>query len=227
LDSEAADRVEADVREEQRAWPLPESRAQQADQQQEHREVPQRLVEERRVEEVELRVAERAMLGRDVELPRQIGRSAEGFFVEEIPPSADGLPEHHRWRGDVEPAQNRNPPAVREPRADQRPDDEAAVHRESTSPHRDDLRRMAAVVVPVEDALVEPRARESRQDRPLPGADDVVGRQTFALGFAIAEPEPDDDRGGHEDAVPTNHDRTDLERDRAPRTPSDVEPRTP
>src|SRR5262249_57822523 len=109
----------------------PEPGAQQAHQQEERREVPERLVEERRMEVVELRVAERAMLGRDVELPRQIGRPPEGFFVEEVTPAADGLPEHHRRPGDVEPTHNRNPPALREPPANRRPDDETTVHRDT------------------------------------------------------------------------------------------------
>src|SRR5206468_3979971 len=82
-----------------------------------------RLVEEGRMEVLELGVAERAVLGRDVELPRQIGRPPEGLFVEEIAPAADGLSEHHRRGGHVEPAENRQPPPIREPRADQRPDD--------------------------------------------------------------------------------------------------------
>src|SRR5437879_1886756 len=50
LDGETADRVETDVREEQSARPMPEPRAQNSDEQQEDREVPDRLVEEGRVE---------------------------------------------------------------------------------------------------------------------------------------------------------------------------------
>src|SRR5207245_10612023 len=75
------------------------------------------------------------------------------------------------------------------------------MHREAALPHRDDLRWIAAVVVPVEDDLVDTRAREARQDRPLSGADDVVGRKAFALGLTVAEPQPDDEGGGHENDV--------------------------
>src|SRR5436309_3537348 len=225
LDGEAADRVKADVREEEGAGARPQARAQQTDEQQEDDEIPQRLVEEGRMEVLELGVAERAVLGRDVELPRQIGRPPEGLFVEEIAPAADGLSEHHRRGGHVEPAENRQPPPIREPRADQRPDDETAVHGEAAFPHRDDLRRIAAVVIPVEDDLVEPRAGEPRQNRPLSGADDVVGRHAFAPSLAIAEPESDDDRPGHEDALPAADDRTALERDTA-RSPHAEPPNT-
>src|SRR5262249_33894002 len=84
-------------------------------------------------------------------------------------------------------------------------------------PDRYDLAWIAAVVIPVEDDLVEPRADETRQDGPLPNAHDVVGRQPFALGLAVAEPEPDDDRRRHEDAVPADDDGADLEGDGARR----------
>ncbi len=164
---------------------------------------------------LELGVAERAVLGRDVELPRQIGRTAEGFIVEEVAPPADRLAEYHVGPHDIEAAQDRELPPVREPHTEQRPHDQAAVHGEPAFPDGDDLPRIPAVVIPVEGDLVEPRTDQTGQDRPLPGADDVVGRKIVSLGLAVAEPESDDDRGGHENAVPADDDRTDLERDRA------------
>src|SRR4029450_3367514 len=193
LDREAADRVETDVGKEQGTRAAAEPRAQPADQHQEDDEVPDRLVEKRRVEELVLRVAQGTMLRRDVELPRQIGRPAKGLLVEEVSPAADRLPQDHRRRRHVEAAEDRHVPAPRQPDADERAHDQAAVHGEPALPDRDDLGRIAAVVVPVEDDLVEPRADETGQDTPLPPADDVVGRRPFALGLAIAEPEPDDD----------------------------------
>src|SRR6266850_3539460 len=211
LDREAADRVETDVGEEQRTRAPTEPRTQPPDQHQKDREVPERLVEKRRVKELVLGVAEGTMLRRDVELPRQIGGPAEGFLVEEVPPAADRLAQHHRGRRHVEPAEDRHVPAPRQPHADQRAHDQSAVHGEPALPDGDDLGRIAAVVVPVEGDFVEPRADEARQDGPLPDADDVVGRQPFALGLAVAEPEPDDDRRCHENAVPADDDGTDLE----------------
>src|SRR5256885_16400298 len=71
------------------------------------------------------------------------------------------------------------------------------------------------------DHLVEPRADDAGEDRPLPHADDVVGGQALALRLAMRDPEPDHDRGRHEDAVPADgerpepEDRRDLERDGA------------
>src|SRR2546425_8628585 len=81
FDREAADRVETDVGEEERPRARGEPRAQPSDEQQKDREVPERLVEERRVKVLELGVAEGTVFGRDVELPRQGGWTAEGFLV--------------------------------------------------------------------------------------------------------------------------------------------------
>jgi hypothetical protein len=91
------------------------------------------------------------------------------------------------------------------------------VDREPTFPHRDDLRGVLAVIVPVEDHLVEPCADESREDRPLRRADDVVGGQPFLPCARVPEPEPGEDGGGHEDAVPPDDDGADLEGDGAGR----------
>src|SRR5438128_1782170 len=59
LDRETADRVEADVGEEERARAAGEPRAEPADEKAEHHEVPDRLVEKRRVEVLVLAEAER------------------------------------------------------------------------------------------------------------------------------------------------------------------------
>src|SRR5438034_69693 len=214
---EATDRVEADVAEEERAGAAGESRAEPGDEKPEHHEVPDRLVEEGRVEVLVLAVAELAVRRRDVELPRQVRRTAVGLLVEEVPPAPDRLAERDRGRRHVEAAQDRKPPAVREPRADERAQDQPAVDREAAFPDRDDLPRIPAVVVPVERDLVEPRPHEAREDRPLTAADDVIGRQALAFGLTVAEPEAGDDRRRHQNPVPADDDGTELERDRTGR----------
>ena len=190
---------------------LAQARPQPHDEREEHGEVPQRLVEERRMEILVLRDARRPMSRRDVELPRHVGRPAERFFVEEVPPASDRLAEDHALGRDVEPAQDRQSLVPREDGADERPHDQAAVHRQPALPYRGNLRQVLAVVVPVEDDLVCARAQESREDRPLPRVDDVVGRQALAPRLPMCPPESHDDRGGHEDAVPAHGKRPDAE----------------
>jgi len=91
------------------------------------------------------------------------------------------------------------------------------VDGESAFPHGDDLRRVLSVVIPVEDHFVQAGADQAGQDRPLRGADDVVGGKSLALRLAMAEPQSDDDGHRHQDSVPTDHERSDLERDSAGR----------
>src|SRR3989442_1810554 len=181
LDREATDRVEADIAEEERARAAGEARAEPGGEEPEHHEVPDRLVEEGRVEILVLAEAERAVWRRDVEPPRKIRRSAERLFVEEVPPASDRLAERDRGGRDVETAEDRKPPVVRQPRADEGTQDQPAVDREPALPDGDDLPWVPAVVIPVEENLVEPRSHEAREDRPLPAADDVVGRQVSRL----------------------------------------------
>src|SRR2546421_433863 len=107
------------------------------------------------MEVLELAVAGRPVGWRDVELPGKIGGPPEGLFVEEVSPAADDLADGHARRRDVEGSQHGQLPAIREPRADQGPHDEAAVDGEAALPHRDDLAGIAAVIIPVEGHLVE------------------------------------------------------------------------
>src|SRR5262245_53892674 len=155
------------------------------------------------------------MRWRDVELPGKVGGTTEGLLVEEVAPASDGLADGQAGRGHVEPAEHGQSPQVREPGAHQRAHDEPAVDGEPALPDRDDLRGIAAVVVPVEDDLVETCPHQTGQDRPLPGADDVISGQPFSLRLPMTEPESDHDGAGHEDAVPANDERTDLESNRS------------
>src|SRR5256885_3003558 len=180
--------VETEVAEEERAGSVAEPGAEPGDEQTEDQEVPQRFVEERRVEVLVLGEAERPPRGRDVEPPRQIGGRPERLLVEEVPPAPDRLPERQGGRRHVEAPEHGELPAMREPRADERAEDQAAVDREAALPHRDDLRRVLAVIVPVERDLVEARAHEPREDRPLGAADDLVRRQPLTLGPPVAHP---------------------------------------
>src|SRR5215470_10841753 len=89
LREEPAHRVEAQIRQEQRAGRPLESLAEHHHEEEEHREVPQRLVEERGMEVLVLRVLDGPMRGRDEQPPRQIRGRAERLLVEEVAPAAD------------------------------------------------------------------------------------------------------------------------------------------
>src|SRR5262245_9832683 len=101
---------------------------------------------------------ERAVRRRDVELPGQRGRAPERLLVEEVPPSPDCLAENDAGCRDVEATQDGQAPQRGQPHAHQYSDDEPAMDGEAAFPHREDLPRMLAVVIPVEDDLVESRS---------------------------------------------------------------------
>ena len=91
------------------------------------------------------------------------------------------------------------------------------MHREPALPDRDDLPRVPAVVVPVEDHLVQARADQARHHAPLRGAHELVRGQALLERAPVGEPESHQDRGGHEDAVPPDLERAELEGDGAGR----------
>jgi hypothetical protein len=91
------------------------------------------------MEEIVLRVEERAVRGRDVELPGQRSGRAEGFLVEVVAPSADRLAEHETGRGDVEELSHGQPSQPGVAAAHEQAADDAAVNGKPALPDRQDL----------------------------------------------------------------------------------------
>ncbi len=73
-------------------------------------EVPQRLVEERRVERRPGRVTRREVLLVDLQRPRQVGRPAVELLVEVVAPAPDRLRQRQRRSHGVEPGAERDAP---------------------------------------------------------------------------------------------------------------------
>ncbi len=215
LGEEPPERIEADVGEEQRARRARQAIAKSPQQEREDRRVPQRLVEKRRVEVLGLRVLDRAVGGRDVELPRKRGRRAERLLVEEVAPAPDGLSEREARRRDVEIAEQRQPAAPRVHAADEDPAQHAAVDGQAAFPHGEDLRRLTGVVLEVEGDVVEAGAHQAAEERELRGLEQRLRIESAAHCIAVGEPEPDGHRARHEDAVPAEGEGADLDSDGA------------
>ena len=98
LDPEAADAVEEDVEGEQAPGRIVPEPALDEEEHPGGSEVPQRLVQERRVERLVVDVVDRAVLGIDLEAPRQVGRPAEQLLVPPVPEAADALRDEQRRR---------------------------------------------------------------------------------------------------------------------------------
>src|SRR4029434_8243038 len=135
---------------EERALRVPEATAEHEDQEEENAEVPERLVQERRMEEIFLRVHEGTVRRGDVELPGQGGGGTKGLLVEVVPPPADGLPQHQAGRDDIQVLAHRQLAQIRIAAAHQDAPDDPAVDGEAALPDRDDLPGELCVVVEVE-----------------------------------------------------------------------------
>src|SRR5215470_12773263 len=210
---ETAHRVEPQIRQEQRARRSLEPLAKNHHEEKEHREVPERLVEERGMEVLVLRVLDGPMRWRDEKPPRQVRRRAEGLLVEEVAPAADGLTEGEARRCDVQVRDGGQPARERVTTAHEETADNAAVNGESALPYREDFSRVTEVVVEVEHDVIQSRADEPAEETELRGLEHAIGIETAATRLAIGEPEPETHRARHEDAVPAEAQGTNLESD--------------
>ncbi len=178
------------------------------DQQQRGADVPQRLVQEGRVERRELLVALRAVLDRDLETPRQLGRPTEQFLVEVVAEPADGLGDQqarcqgvgHLQKVDVVPPAG--DPGAHGTEGDGAPDPEA------TLPDLDRVDRVAAlaeVQLRVRDDVVQPTADDAERDGPhrdvADGARPATARDETLLG------DPDRGEAARDDAQRIRPDR--------------------
>src|SRR5262249_18780532 len=112
----------------------------------------------------------------------------------------------------------RQAPCPRIRAADQQPSEHAAVDRETTFPDGDDLRRHPCVVVEVEEHVVEARADQATEERELGRLQQRLGIEAATNRIAMREHEAERHRGRHQDAVPAQRERADVEGDGAGRT---------
>src|SRR5262245_49424189 len=99
--------------------------------------------------------------------------------------------------------------------ADEDTADHAAVDGEAALPDREDLRRLARIVVEVEEHVVEPRADETAEERELGGLEERLGIEPAPLRVAVREPEPEGHRRRHQEPVPAKREGTEGHEDRA------------
>ena len=97
----------------------------------------------------------------DAHAPRRGGVAAECLAVHKIAPASDALPEHQTETCCVQHIRHANffDPAEHEYR-DCTADD-AAVNRQTAVPDRNDLRRIARIVLPAENDIVQSRAHDA------------------------------------------------------------------
>ncbi len=151
------------------------------DQQQEAEggQVPDRLVEERRLERPREQCPRRAhvlVLRRDARqlglvgyahCPRELGRQAEKLLVEVVAPASDGLSQSQRGCRHVEEGAQRDAHAPGLQPAAEHAAGDAAPNAETTVPDLEDLDEMASsVLLPARDDGVQPGTDQAGNDGP-------------------------------------------------------------
>ncbi len=192
--------------------------ARQPEQDDEHREVPQRLVQERRVERLDVGVPVRAMPGVDLERPGQIARSAEQLLVEPVAPATDRLRENQAGRDDIEGREDAETGSTGTDRGAQRTADDDAGHAEPALLQLRDRGKVVAEAMPVGGDVVEPGADDAGRDAPGADRERSVRGESAALEFALRQTAGEEDADRDQGAVPAHEEGPDLDENRIART---------
>ena len=173
LEVEAEAGVERDVEREERRRPEAEAAVEQ-EQRPGGEEVPERLVEERRVEGLVEDVLVRPACGVDLEPPGQLGRLAEELLVPPVADAADRLRDEEPRRGGVEEGGD----ARAGPAGDDAADDDAAgdpaPDPEPALPDGERPPPLVRNLVPARREVVEPGADDAGADAPDGDAEDQI-----------------------------------------------------
>ena len=183
-------------------------------QQPEARQVPDRLVQERRVEQRVGRVGGHVVVGRqpvlgvDPHPEAEVGRAAVGLLVHEVAPAPNRLRQEERRHADIQPAQQRQPvQAGVDQRRENRPD-QRAVDRQAAAGGVDDIQqREAGEARPLEGDVVQARADHAQhhpQQQQVPDVLRILPAHPRAVGRHVAG---QDRAADDQHAVPAHHQR--------------------
>ena len=161
-------------------------------------QVPDGLIEERRVEILQLAVFDQTHA-------QEAGRhAAVGLSVEEVAPAADGLPEQQTDAGQVQKGQDLElPHAGIDQHAEHRADDAAVDGKAAAADVEEAVPRDAGAeeLVPLEDDIVQARADDGGRQADEHEIENVVLRDAELLGPAQAVRHGEQNADGNDDAV--------------------------
>ncbi len=212
LDPAAPDGVGHDVQSERPAMTQPEL-AVHPHHEPRGAEVPQTLVQERRMERVVLAVAGDPVRRVDLQPPRQVGRPAVELLVEVVPPPSDPLCDHDGWCEGVgqrgEPDAVPATPDVGTERTERHraPDPQSAAPDVERGPRV--LPRLE-VQLRVGDHVVQPGSDQSERHRPDRDVTDGAGTAAPLPPPPVAVPDRDDDAEEDAQRVRPDRDRAEV-----------------
>src|SRR5680860_54577 len=166
-------------------------------------EVPDELVEERRVEGLELGVPVRPVLRVDLERPGHRGGSSEKLLVEPVPPPPERLPDHDSRGHRVSEGQELHAVATTTEVGAERTERDRSPYPESALPDvesGDRLSALAEVEPVVGDDVIQPAADQAERDHPDRDVRDLAGLAAPGDPPPLTEPDsgnhPGDDAQG-------------------------------
>ena len=138
--------------------------------------------------------------------------AAEGLAVDEVAPAADALPDEQTGCADVRHRAEGDLPLPAPDDAGQDARDHAAVDGEPALPDLERVERVLAVVAPLEDDVVQPRADDGQRDHPDEKVIERVRLDAAAAAVPRTVEHRQDEAHGDDRAVPVK--RVTEERER-------------
>src|SRR5947207_2311597 len=208
----AAKGVDRHVEREEGGRPEAEAAIEQ-EQDADHQGVVDELVEESRVEGRVLRVAVHAVLGVDLDPPRQARRLAVELLVEPVPPPADALREQQSGRDGVREVADSRAGAAHDDRAREAAEQDPAPDAEAALPDREDpLPLRARDLVPARDVVVGARPDDPEGDPPDRDAQDEIPVSASAHPAHAGQPDAPRDREQQHQSVHLDRHRPEVDR---------------
>ena len=207
LDERAADAVPHGVEQDELAVKLPLVLSEPEVQQQKAREVPQALVQKRRMYVHGFLAGQRqphAGEGRRL--------AAEGLAVDKVAPAADALADEQAGRTHVRHRAKGNFLLPAPDDAGQQPRDDAAVDGEPALPDLERVDGVGAVVAPLEDDVVQPCADDGDRDHPDEKVVERVRPDAATAAVPRAVKHCEDEAHGDDHAVPVKRAAEECER---------------
>ena len=162
-------------------------------------EIPDGFVQERRVV-----VDHRARRVLQAHLEKGVGHGAVGLAVHEVAPAAEDLADQHRHGGQV---QHRARGELLRPAHDEQRDhaaDDAAVDGQPALPDIQGGDGVVGIQVPVEHAVIDPRADDADGHHPQNSVEDVVLHESEARGPVHHVEHREQEARRDDDAVPVD-----------------------
>lgn len=163
-------------------------------QHQEDDDAPEGFVEEGRMD----------ILPIDQDGPREIGRRAVGFAVEEVAPASDGLRQCHGREQEVGDIENGKLLEMTEQDGREETEKKAAVDGEAALPDIEDAREVVAIEIEIEENIISASADDAEREDEKGEVQDGIRIEVMTGSSSAADENGQCGTAGDENAVPAD-----------------------